>query len=95
MIARQFWTWTGHAAIAAVGPALVGWLTPQPLLWASITSTLTLAVFVGRELRDRRRHAKSWNKPMDSSGVTPRIDMWGDLMGPATATVVYWTAWLL
>ena len=94
-MSRQFDTWYGHALIAALLPALIAVWTPWGLGTAAIASTLTLAVFEWRERRDRRAHAGHMTEHMDSSHVTPIIDGHGDIIGPRTATLVYWLAWLL
>ena len=92
-IFRQFQTWLGHDALAAFGPlpfflVPLGWL--GRFLSVAIASTAILAIMVAREVRDWKTHKGRLDKPMDASGVTPRIDAWGDLQGPLTATVCYW-----
>ncbi len=63
----------------------------------ALASVLLAVIMTLRELRDRRKHIKAgrWTLHMESSHITPQIDMWGDLLGPLTSTLCYVNAYLL
>ena len=90
-------TWVEHAAIATIGPFIVG-LINGSLGLAAFSACFLLVYFVAiREYLDRKLHiAKGdWDTPSAHDGVTPRVDRWGDLVGPVTAAVTYVLAWIL
>lgn len=91
----QVLTWFQHAIISALIPPAIAALTaPWVMAPASVT---VLIYFWGRELTNRADHirAGNWETPEPGTGITPRIDMWGDLVGPATAAVAYVLATLV
>ena len=91
----QVTTWLQHAAISALIPFIVAYLT-EP--WVAAPASITVLIyFWGRELTDRGNHKRAgdWDIPEASTGITPRIDFWGDLLGPATCAVCYTLATLL
>ena len=94
----QFLTWLEHAMIAVAIPGTAGAVVRifggDGLRMAAITSTVTIAVFLARELRDAIRHRADFDAGGNADGVTWRADMWGDLNGPLTATLTYWVVWL-
>ena len=90
-------TWAEHAAIATIGPFVVGWVNGS-LGLAAFAAVALLAYFVViREYLDRKLHLArgDWDTPSATDHVTPRVDRWGDLVGPATAAVTYTLAWVL
>ena len=95
----QFGTWAGHAALTIAAPALIGIIAPfsDTLLTVAIASIPVLAFYIAREQGDERSHKArgDWTEHMGSSDVTPEIDQWGDLLGPAAVTSTFWVAWLL
>jgi len=94
---RDTSTWAEHAAIATLGPFAVG-LVNHSLGLVAFAAWALLAYFVGiREYLDRKMHLArgDWDTPSARDGVTPRVDRWGDLVGPVTAAVAYTLAWWL
>ena len=97
----QPWTWVAHAIIALVVPGAVAIAAPfgDQLLTAAGASLVVLVLYLIREAGDKRRHEATgaWDehRHMDSGGVIARTDRWGDLIGPGTATVAFWLAWVL
>lgn len=94
---RDTSTWAEHAAIATIGPFLVGFVNAS--LWLAVFAAWALLVyFVAiREYLDRKMHRArgDWDTPSATDHVTPRVDRWGDLVGPTTAAVAYTLAWWL
>lgn len=89
MVGGQVRTWFEHALLAVLVPFLAG-----TVLGASAVVPVASLVFIGfwgRELRNRRDHIRAgdWDSPEAGTGVTPRVDMWGDLVGPLTALCAY------
>lgn len=99
---RQLRTWIGHAALSTYIPPVIGVATALAApVWTfaamALASVLQAIIMTLRELRDRRKHIKAgrWTLHMERSHITPQIDMWGDLLGPLTATACYLNAWLV
>ena len=90
-------TWAEHAAIATIGPFVVGWLNGSLGLAAFAACALLAYFVVIREYLDAKLHLArgDWDTPSATDHVTPRVDRWGDLVGPATAAVTYTLAWVL
>ena len=95
----QPWTWVGHALVALLVPVAIAIAAPfaNQLLTLAGASTVVLGLYLIKEAGDKRRHAAVWKKHvhMGDSGVIARTDRWGDLIGPGTATVAFWLAWVL
>ena len=94
---RDTSTWFEHAAIATLGPFGVGFVN-HSLGLAAFAACALLVYFVAiREYLDRKLHLArgDWDTPSSRDGVTPRVDRWGDLVGPTTAAVTYTLAWVL
>ena len=94
---RDTSTWVEHAAIATLGPFVVGVVNHSLGLAAFAATALLVYFIVIREHLDKKLHdvKGDWNTPSERDGVTPRVDRWGDLVGPATAAVTYTLAWVL
>ena len=96
---RQYQTWVGHAALGVFGPAVVGVIGhlfgQDPLQFAASASLVNVLYFALREIRDVATHYNHYDSPMDPSGVTPRTDTLGDMLGPLTATLCYTAAFML
>ena len=93
---RDTSTWIEHALIAAFG-SFVGGAVNASLGFAVVTAWFLAGYFVlVREVRDEARHREDgdWDTP-SPQGVTPRIDQWGDLLGPVAVAVTYTLAWVL
>lgn len=67
-------------------------------LWAAVLMSGFFAAYfvLIREARDERAHKErgDWDTP-SAQGVTPRIDQWGDLIGPVTVFVTFVAAGVL
>ena len=93
---RDTQTWIEHAAIVAFGSFVVGAVN-HSLGFAVVISWVFAAYFVFvRERLDEWNHKidGDWDTP-SAQGVTPRIDQWGDMLGPVAVAVTYTLAWVL
>ena len=93
---RDTQTWIEHACIVAFGSFVVGAVNAS-LGFAVVASWVLAAYFVlVRETIDELGHKidGDWDVP-SPQGVTPRIDAWGDMLGPVAVAVTYALAWVL
>jgi hypothetical protein len=94
----QTTTWITHSIGAALVPFTVALFVPIEHRWNSAvgTSLLILSLFVFKEEKDELAHKRGgdWRTP-DDQNITPLVDKYGDLLGPAVATVVYCLTWIL
>ena len=93
---RDTQTWVEHACIVAFGSFVAGAVNAS-LGFAAITAWFLAAYFVFvREVLDEAAHKAEGDWDIASpQGVTPRIDQWGDLLGPCAVAVTYALAWVL
>ena len=86
-IQRATWCWHTYTAILAtlIG-ALVG-LGGSHMMGSWCGATVAVLYFLAKEHLDEKRHKSlgDWTKP-DASGVDPRSDKVGDLLGP----IAFW-----
>ena len=86
-------TWVEHALICVGASSLVGLVSG---LGAAAFASVMWALYFTfvREALDEKLHKLDgdWDTP-SASGVTPRIDQWGDLIGPWTAAVTFVISW--
>ena len=93
---RDTQTWIEHACICAFGSFAVGAVN-HSLGFAVLIAWVLAAYFVlVRETIDELGHKidGDWDTP-STQGVTPRIDQWGDMLGPCAVAVTYTLAWVL
>ena len=99
MIHDQPFTWCAHAVLT-LGVAVAGhFLAPWGLdgvLGFCLGATLMAAVYFFKEAYDELKHRlnKSYDH-VDASGVTPRADKVGDLVGPVAVTATAWFIFFL
>ena len=86
----QITTWYQHAFIAAAAPIVV------VLVVGTYNAALPTALVVGlffwvREYLDEKAHraAGDWETPEPGTGITPRADREGDMLGPWTVLLCY------
>ena len=96
---RQTTTWITHALFTAVAPFLVSWGMPEhirPLFLACAANIILGYFLVFREPANERAHREvgDYDTP-DEQGITPRIDQWGDLIGPAAVALAYTLSMLI
>ncbi len=94
---KQTTSWVNHALVTLLVPFALAWLAEDRHRAAAFFAALIALVFgVIKEREDKARHlAKGdYDKP-DGQGITPRIDRWGDTLGPAVVAFAYFLAWLL
>lgn len=103
----QFSTWYEHGTLADVGPFVVAAIlklatdigTPVILLVAAILGTIGGLEFFLRErgqVKGKTKsglHAAYLHAPLE--WISPYADFRGDLVGPYTAWLAYWFAFLL
>lgn len=92
----QTTTWITHAIATAFVPFVLG-IVFQSLLLSTLVATILAGYFVFvREPADEAKHRAIGNYDVpDAQGITPRIDQWGDVLGPISVAVTYWLALLL
>ena len=99
MINHQPTTWLAHLLIT-LGAAIAGYFfAPWGLngQWGFVIgATLLTGFFVVKEAYDEMAHrlAKDYDK-VDASGVTPRADKVGDLIGPVGVAATAWAITIL
>ena len=99
MINDQRWTWIAHAvitlAVAVAGQFFAPWGLNGPIGFC-IGATLMTLIYFFKEQYDELKHRldKDYDR-VDSSGVTPRADKVGDLVGPVSITATAWVIFFL
>ena len=99
MINDQRFTWVAHAAITlgvgVAGQFFAPWGINGPLGFCSGATLMTL-IYFAKEQHDELKHRldKDYDR-VDASGVTPRADKVGDLVGPVSITATAWTIFFL
>lgn len=94
---RETTTWVTHAVATAFVPYIASVFLPFKLIAAAVVASAIAAYFVfKKEPDDRAEHLGigDYDTP-NAQGVTPRIDRWGDTIGPVAVAVTYWLSVLL